>query len=115
MTNAKFRFPIDLQYFSEPAPEPNDPPAESPAADPEPTKTFSQEDLDKIVADRIARERKKYADYEDVKKKAEEYEKALEEKRLAELSEKERWKSSLRSTRLRNRLFLRNWSKCVNP
>lgn len=90
MSNVTFRFPTYLQYFSEPEPEPTDPPAEPPADDPEPTKTFSQEDLDKIVADRIARERKKYADYEDVKKKAEEYEKALEEKRLAELSEKER-------------------------
>jgi hypothetical protein len=59
----------------------------------EPAKTFSQEELDKIVADRIARERKKldkYADYDDLKTKAAEYEKALEEKRLAELSEKDR-------------------------
>lgn len=93
MNNAKFRFPIDLQYFSEPAPEPTDPPAEPPAADPEPAKTFTQEELDKIVADRIARERKKYekyADYDDLKKRAEEYEKVLEERRLSEMSEKER-------------------------
>lgn len=56
-------------------------------------KTFTQEDLDKIVADRIARERKKFekfADYDDLKTKASEYEKALEEKRLAELSAQER-------------------------
>lgn len=56
-------------------------------------KTFTQEELDKIVAERIARERKKlekYADYDDLKTKASEYEKQLEEKRLAELSEKER-------------------------
>lgn len=59
----------------------------------EPAKTFTQEELDKIVADRIAREKKKldkFADYDDVKTKASEYEKLLEEKRLAELSEKER-------------------------
>lgn len=57
------------------------------------SKTFTQEELDKIVADRIARERKKldkFADYDDLKAKAAEYEKKLEEQRLAELSEKER-------------------------
>jgi hypothetical protein len=57
------------------------------------TKTFTQEELDKIVADRIARERKKvekFADYDELKTKASEYEKALEEKRLAELSAQER-------------------------
>jgi hypothetical protein len=57
------------------------------------SKTFTQEELDKIVADRIARERKKiekFADYDDLKTKASEYEKALEEKRLAELSAQER-------------------------
>lgn len=56
-------------------------------------KTFTQEELDRIVADRIARERKKldkFADYDDLKAKAAEYERQLEEKRLAELSEKER-------------------------
>jgi hypothetical protein len=58
-----------------------------------PDKTFTQEELDKIVADRIARERKKvekFADYDELKTKASEYEKALEEKRLAELSAQER-------------------------
>jgi hypothetical protein len=57
------------------------------------SKTFTQEDLDRIVADRIARERKKYdkfADYDELKTKASEYENALEEKRLAELSAQER-------------------------
>ena len=56
-------------------------------------KTFTQDELDKIVADRISRERKKlekFADYDDLKTKASEYEKALEEKRLAELSAQER-------------------------
>lgn len=33
-------------------------------------KTFTQADLDRIVADRIARERAKFADYGDLKKKA---------------------------------------------
>jgi hypothetical protein len=56
-------------------------------------KTFTQEELDKIVADRITRERKKlekFADYDDIKTKASEYEKALEQKRLDELSAQER-------------------------
>ena len=68
------------------------PTVEEPAKTTE-TKTFTQEELDKIVADRIARERKKiekFADYDDLKTKASEYEKALEEKRLAELSAQER-------------------------
>lgn len=33
-------------------------------------RTFSQADLDRIVADRVARERAKYADYGDLKRKA---------------------------------------------
>lgn len=33
-------------------------------------KTFTQADLDRVVADRVARERAKYSDYGDLKKKA---------------------------------------------
>ena len=68
------------------------PTVEEPAKTTE-SKTFTQDELDKIVADRISRERKKlekFADYDDLKTKASEYEKALEEKRLAELSAQER-------------------------
>src|SRR5690625_3502034 len=53
-------------------------------------KTFTQAELDEIIANRIERERKKYADYDDVKTKLSELEKEAEERRLAELSEKER-------------------------
>lgn len=53
-------------------------------------KMLTQEEVDRILSERIARERKKYADYEELKAKALEYEKKLEEQRLAELSEKER-------------------------
>lgn len=56
-------------------------------------KTFTQEDVDRIILERIARERKKldkFADYDEIKTKASEYEKALEEKRLAELTAQER-------------------------
>lgn len=38
----------------------------------------SQADLDKILGDRVARERNKYADYRDVKAKAAEYDKVVE-------------------------------------
>lgn len=38
--------------------------------------TFSQADVDAIVSDRLARERAKYAGFEDYKKKAEAYDKA---------------------------------------
>ena len=39
-------------------------------------RTFTQTDLDKIVADRLARERAKYADYDTLKSKAEQLEAA---------------------------------------
>jgi hypothetical protein len=58
-----------------------------------PEKTFTQDEVNKLLADRIAREKKKverFSDYDDLKTKASEYEKALEEKRLAELSAQER-------------------------
>lgn len=42
------------------------------------TPPATQADLDKIVESRLARERQKYADYEELKQKAEEYEKYLE-------------------------------------
>ena len=53
-------------------------------------KTFTQAELEEIIAKRLERERKKYSDYDDLKTKVTEAEKQLEEKRLAEMSEKER-------------------------
>jgi hypothetical protein len=41
-------------------------------------KTLSQSEVDKIVADRVARERKKFADYDTLKKKASELDKLQE-------------------------------------
>lgn len=49
-------------------------------------KTFTQDDLDKIVKDRIERERKKYADYSDLKSKATK----LDEMEKAKLSDEEK-------------------------
>lgn len=42
------------------------------------TPPASQADLDKIIADRLSRERAKFADYADLQKKASEYDKAQE-------------------------------------
>lgn len=60
------------------------------------TKTFTQEELDRIINERLERERKKYADYNDLKKAAEELQKIKEsqmteqEKLQAKLAEYER-------------------------
>jgi hypothetical protein len=65
------------------------PTVEEPETKPE-EKKFTQEDLNKFLAERLGRVKSKYADYDDLKTKASEYEKALEEKRLDELSAQER-------------------------
>ena len=61
-------------------------------------KTFSQEELDKIVADRITRERKKldkFADYDEIKTKLDEFLNQDEERKRAELTEIERYQKDL--------------------
>lgn len=97
--------PLDLQYFAEdgsgspqtqasetnPVAEvPTETKVESSEATVEPAKTFTQAELDEMIAKRLDRERKKFADYDEIKTKASEYEAKLEEQRLAEMSEKER-------------------------
>lgn len=47
-------------------------------------KTFTQDDVDKAVKDRLERERKKYSDYDDLKKAKEELD-ALKAEQLSEL------------------------------
>ena len=44
----------------------------------EETKTFTQADVDKIVGDRLQRERSKYSDYEAFKEKADKYDEIVE-------------------------------------
>ena len=41
-------------------------------------KTFTQADVDAFIKDRLARERQKYSDYDELKNKAAEYDKAQE-------------------------------------
>lgn len=43
-----------------------------------PEKSFTQADLDRVVADRLKREREKFGDYDDLKEKAEKYDAAEE-------------------------------------
>ncbi|MBG9774224.1 hypothetical protein [Brevibacillus laterosporus] len=89
----KLLFPMNLQTFAEDATEEQTPPTDDPVETP---KTFTQEELDRIVADRVARERKKtekYADYDELKTKITEYEREREEKQRAEMTEIERWKT----------------------
>jgi hypothetical protein len=92
---------MNLQHFSEETtesteqvetPKVNEPTVEEPENKPDEAqaKTFTQAEIDDIIAKRIERERKKYEGYDDLKQKAEKYEKESEERRLAELSEKER-------------------------
>lgn len=86
---------LDLQHFAEPGepdPEPTPTPAEP---DPTPEKTVTQTELDEIVEKRLARERAKYADYDDLKTKAAEFE--AEKKRIEDeqLSQSERLQKAL--------------------
>lgn len=98
--NIRYRLPLNLQLFAEdePSADPDTPPADTQ----DPPKTFTQEELDRIVADRIARERKKtekFADYDDIKAKLSELEKAQEERKKAEMSETERLAAELEEAR----------------
>jgi DNA primase large subunit len=87
MKNVKY--PMNLQLFAEGDQNPEPTPQE-PTADPQPTKTFTQEDVDRLVTDRLARERKKYGDYDDLKAELTKLKSAEEERQKAEMSVSER-------------------------
>jgi len=59
--------------------------------DKQPDKTFTQAELEAIIADRLKREREKYKDYSDLKKAAEEYQKLKE----SQMSEQEKLQAKL--------------------
>lgn len=56
----------------------------------QPDKTFTQDELDRILKDRLAKERKKYEGYSDLQKKAEEYDKLVEAQKTEEQKLRER-------------------------
>ncbi|OMD27492.1 phage scaffolding protein [Paenibacillus odorifer] len=80
------RYPMNLQLFAEgdADPDPN------PTPDPTPDKTFTQADLDRIVADRLARDRKGREDYDDIKTKLTALEQAEADRAKAEMTAAER-------------------------
>lgn len=89
---------LNLQYFAEggeseaPETNPNGQEPAEPKVDPpeSPEKTFTQAQLDELIAKRIERERKKYEGFDDMKAKLAEFELQAEEKRKADLSEVEK-------------------------
>jgi len=101
--NNELLLPLDLQYFADEQP-PVDGAETNPAAEvPAETKVESSEtpaetqeklltqaEFEEALKKRLERERKKFADYDELKTKASEYEAQLEAKRLSELSEVEK-------------------------
>jgi len=69
-------------------------------------KTFTQADLDRIVQDRVARERKKYADYDDLLAKASQLDE-IEQAKLSEIerAQQERDAALARATELETDMF----------
>lgn len=80
-TELKRKYPmvLDLQMFAE-----EDPPAKL---------DMTQAELDAMIADRLARDRKKYADYDDVKTKLTALEQAEDERKKAAMTEVDRIKA----------------------
>lgn len=61
------------------------PPQAQPAPEqPQPEKTFTQAELDRIVRERLARQKEQYADYDTLKADAEQYRQAQEARKSAE-------------------------------
>jgi hypothetical protein len=81
---------MNLQLFAEGDPDPADPTPDPDPTPPAPDKTFSQADLDRIVAERLARDRKGREDYDDIKTKLTTLEQAEADREKAKLSDTER-------------------------
>lgn len=73
----RFRYPLNLQLFAEDG--------ANPEGDAKAPKTFTQEEVDSIVRDRLARDRRGREDYDDIKARLED----IEGKYTAILTEKE--------------------------
>lgn len=95
--------PLNLQYFSqEPSNggEPTDPPVNNEPTGTEPKgepteKTFTQEQLNEAINKRLERERKKFADYDDLKTELETFRTEKDKKDRDEMSEIERLQADL--------------------
>lgn len=102
MEDKKELLRLNLQHFAEggeggegnPEGDPKDEGAEgtNPTDD---EKTFTQTELDDIIAKRLARDREKFSDYDDIKSQLDEFKKAEDEKKKSEMSELERLQSEL--------------------
>lgn len=94
MTNEskRLKYALDLQMFAEEDAEPSNPEDTAP---PEPPKTFTQAELDDIVAKRLDRERKKFGDYDDLKTKLAELQAAEDERKRSRMTELDRFKTDL--------------------
>lgn len=88
--------PLNLQFFAEETPEvptadvpkvDDKPTAEEPVKTPE--KTFTQSEMDDVLAKRLKREKEKQAELDEKLKRLEAYEKAEEKRKKAEMSEAE--------------------------
>jgi len=62
-------------------------------------KTFTQDEINDMIQKRLERERKKFEDYEEIKKKATQFEKQLEEQKRREMTEAERLQADLEEAR----------------
>ncbi|MRX54693.1 scaffolding protein [Bacillus idriensis] len=91
----KFLLPLNLQFFSEepPANVDNKKPTDVDPENKPSEKTFTQAELDDILAKRLKREKEKAAELDEKLKRLEEYEKAEAERKKAEMSEAERLKA----------------------
>lgn len=68
----------------------------TPAPDTQPEKTFTQDEVNKIVGDRLVREREKFADYEAIKEKAAKFDE-MEEAQKTELEKAQERANKLQS------------------
>ncbi|WP_060210510.1 hypothetical protein [Sporosarcina koreensis] len=94
MTKLNELLALDLQFFADNGPAPVDPADSTP--DPvEPQKAISQAELNEIIEKRLARERAKFADYDDLKAKAEAFEEEKARIEREKLSEAERLQADL--------------------
>lgn len=88
--NAQFSDRFIPLFNPEPTPSPTDPNPQDPPSDPKPEKTFTQAELNALIADRLDRQAKKYADYDELKTKLTALEQAEEERKKAQMSEQDR-------------------------